>query len=260
MDLGEREQIEETSRQARAMEAVGRLAGGVAHHFNNLLTVILGNLELLSPELPDGPLYKQATLALRGAQRGSEITHRLLAFSRRQPLRPETLDLNAFVTGFADALRQAVGEAVALEMTLAPDIPLVSVDRAQLEGALLELAANARDAMPNGGRMLIETAHGPPADPLDGANAESRCVLLAVTDTGSGMRAFVRERACEPFFTTAEAGRRLGLGLSMVYGFVVQSGGGLALDSEAGVGTTVRLYLPPSGTPVRGNPKATPPA
>jgi PAS domain S-box-containing protein len=259
IDLGERQRGEQRRREALELEAIGRLAGDVAHNFNNLLAVILGNLELLSPELPDGPLWERAALALRGAQRGADVTHRLLAFSRRQALRPEALDVNAFVAEIKGGLRETVGEAVALETILAPNLPLAYIDRVQLEAAILELAVNARDAMPRGGRIVIETAAvtigDSPAVGEGGAIVPSGRVALAVTDTGGGMTPFVKEHACEPFFTTTEAGRGLGLGLSMVCGFVVQSGGGLELDSEVGLGTTVRLYLPLSHAPAHGRPK-----
>ena len=255
-DLDERDGAEERLRRAQRMEAIGRLAGGVAHNFNNLLAVILGNLELLSPELPDGPLWQRAALALHGAQRGAEVTHRLLAFSRRQALRPAAVDVNGFVAELMDLVRQTVGEAITVETALAPNIPPAYVDRVQLEAAIVELAVNARDAMPRGGRIVIETAYEAIADSSarsdGGAFAPGPRIALAVTDTGAGMAPDVKEHACEPFFTTAEAGRGLGLGLSMVYGFVVQSGGDLELDSEVGVGTTVRLYLPPSSGPARG--------
>jgi two-component system CheB/CheR fusion protein len=241
------------------MEAIGRLAGGVAHNFNNLLAVILGNLELLSPELPDGPLWERAALALRGAQRGADVTHRLLAFSRRQALRPEAVDVNEFVAELKGVLRETVGEAVTVETTLAPNISLAYVDRAQLEAAIFELTVNARDAMPRGGRIVIETATvtigGSSARGEGGAFTPGARIALAVSDTGAGMTPFVKEHACEPFFTNTEAGWGLGLGLSMVHGFVVQSGGSLGLDSELGVGTTVRLYLPPASEPARGKPK-----
>jgi signal transduction histidine kinase len=168
-------------------------------------------------------------LALRAAQRGAEVTHRLLAFSRRQALRPEAVDVNRFVAALTDVLRETVGETVAVEMTLAPDVPLANVDRVQLETALLELAVNARDAMPRGGRLVIETANvtidNSSARSEDGAFAPVPRIALVVTDTGAGMTPAVKEHACEPFFTTTEAGSGLGLGLSMVYGFAVQSGG-----------------------------------
>ena len=258
-DRAERHREEEQLRQAQGMEAIGRVAGGVAHNFNNLLAVILGNLELLSPELPDGPLWERAALALRSAQRGAEVTHRLLAFSRHQALRPEVVDVNRLVAELKGVLRQTVGEAVAVETTLAPNVPFAYVDRTQLEVAILELAVNARDAMPRGGRIVIQTADVTLDDSFrraeGGTFAPGPRIALAVTDTGGGMTPFVKQHACEPFFTTTEAGRGLGLGLSMVYGFVVQSGGGLELDSEVGIGTTVRLFLPPASAPVRGKPR-----
>ena len=264
-DLGERGDAKERLRQAERMEAIGRMAGGVAHNFNNLLAVILGNLELLSPELPDGPLWQRAALALRGAQRGAEVTHRLLAFSRRQALRPEAVDMNRFVADLMDLVRQSVGEMITVETTLAPNLPPAYVDRIQLEAAILELAANARDAMPRGGRIVIETAYVTIENSSvlsdGGAFAPGPRIALAVTDTGAGMAPDVRAHACEPFFTAAETGRGPGLGLSMVYGLAVQSGGGLELDSEVGVGTTVRLYLPLSDRLARGkvSPAATRP-
>jgi len=156
-------------------------------------------------------------------------------------------------------LRETVGEAVTIETILAPNVPLAYIDRVQLEAAILELAVNARDAMPRGGRIVIATAVATIGDSSaiddDGALAPGARIALAVTDTGGGMTPLVKEHACEPFFTTTEAGRGLGLGLSMVYGFIVQSGGGIELDSEVGVGTTVRLYLPLSHAPAHGRPK-----
>jgi PAS domain S-box-containing protein len=258
-DLGERRRVEEQSRQAQKMEAIGRLAGGVAHNFNNLLATILGNLELLSPELPDGPLWERAALALRAAQRGADVTHRLLAFSRRQSLRPEALDVNGLIDELKGVLRQTVGEAIAVETILPPNLPLAYIDRVQLESAILELVMNARDAMPRGGRILIETANALRDEPFprgDGPPmAPGPRIALSVTDTGSGMTPFVKEHVFEPFFTTAGAGKGLGLGLSMVHGFVVQSGGEVALNSQVGIGTAVRLYLPSSIAPVRARPK-----
>jgi len=259
-DLGERRRVEEQSRQAQKMEAIARLAGGVAHNFNNLLAVVLGNLELLSPELPDGPLWERAALALRAGQRGADITHRLLAFSRRQPLRPETVDVNELISEIGSTLRQTVGDAVAVETTLAP-----------LSGSPMSIApswtpryssaVNARDAMPHGGRIAIGTVNAAIDDSFSrgdgGAAAPGLRIALSVTDTGAGMTPFVKEHAFEPFFTTAEAGKGLGLGLSMVHGFVAQSGGSVELDSQVGFGTTVRLYLPVSSAPARAKPKPT---
>ena len=250
-EIEERQRVEAVLRQAQKMEAVGELTGGIAHDFNNLLTVIIGNLDTLRRQTGDQDEGARVRLdaALAAAGRAASLTERLLAFARRQTLEPKVIDANRLVTGMDDLLRRALGPQVVLETVLAAGPWHVHADPNQLENALLNLAINARDAMPAGGRLTIETANAE----LDTAYAAAHVdvvpgqyVAIAVTDTGSGMPAWVKERAFEPFFTTKEAGRGTGLGLSQVYGFVKQSGGHVKIYSEPGSGTTVRLYLPKS--------------
>ncbi len=245
------EASEEQLRQAQKMEAVGQLTGGVAHDFNNLLTVILGNLQLARDSITitdDSEVETFLQLALRATMRGADLTQRLLAYSRRQALKPEALDVNQLAQAMShELLRRTLGEDVAIELHFAEDLPRVLVDPVQLESAILNLALNARDAMPEGGTLTIETASAC----LDDSYAEQHpdieagsYVLLAVSDTGMGIPPDVIERAIEPFFTTKEVGAGSGLGLSMVYGFLKQSGGHLNIYSEVDEGTTVKLYLP----------------
>jgi PAS domain S-box-containing protein len=239
-------QTEEALRQAQKMEAVGLLTGGVAHDFNNLLTIIFGNLDLLEPKLasrPDlGPLVEAMQHA---AKRGELLIAQLLAFSRRQTLHPETLDINELIGRFEPLVRRAVGESIAIETHLSPDLWPCTIDAVQLETALLNLATNARDAMPAGGRLTITTQNLERLpQPLGELAASHPHVVVVVRDTGMGMRPELIERVFEPFFTTKEAGKGTGLGLSQVYGFVKQSGGHVSIDSEVSRGTVVRLYLP----------------
>ena len=246
-DTTERHRLEEVLRQSQKMEAVGQLTGGIAHDFNNLLTVILGNLETVQRRLPQGDLRGFVDSAVSGAERAATLTQRLLAFSRRQPLAPRPLDPNRLVGGMSDLLLRVIGENVAVETVLAGNIWRISADANQLESAILNLAVNARDAMPHGGKLTIETANVV----FDAAEAEANpelangsYVMIAVSDNGQGMTPEIRAHAFEPFFTTKETGRGSGLGLSQVYGFVKQSGGHVTIGSEPGQGTTVRLYLP----------------
>jgi PAS domain S-box-containing protein len=247
-DTTERRQTEEALRQAQKMEAVGHLTGGVAHDFNNLLTVIVGNLELLRPQVADQPRLRRLVKAMRhAAERGARLTGQLLAFSRRQTLRPETLDVNALVRGFEPLIRRAIGESTHVELRLARELQACTIDAGQLEAALLNLAMNARDAMPGGGRLVIETKNleRAPWQSAQNANANPAAfVLVTVRDTGVGMPPELVERVFEPFFTTKEVGKGSGLGLSQVYGFIRQSGGQVEIDSEVGKGTEIRLYLP----------------
>lgn len=242
-------QAEEALRHSQKMEAVGQLTGGIAHDFNNLLTGIIGSLELLQTRLRQGrvgEVDKYVTTAQGAAKRAAALTHRLLAFSRRQTLDPKPADLNRVVIGMEELIRRTVGPQIALEVVTAGGLWPTLVDSSQLESALLNLCINARDAMPDGGRITIETAN----KWLDGHAAEERdvqagqYVLLSVTDTGTGMAPDVIEHAFDPFFTTKPIGQGTGLGLSMVYGFVRQSGGQVRIDSEVGRGTTLCLYLP----------------
>ena len=248
-EVVQRERAEAQSRQSQKMEAVGRLTGGVAHDFNNLLTVVIGSLDMLRRRLADGSATQLRLVdsALDGATRAATLTHRLLAFSRQQPLAPEPVDANALMAGLSDLLRRTLGERYEMKTVLAGDLWQTLVDRNQLESALVNLAVNARDAMEEGGRLTIETAN----TALDKAYAATRpevaaghYVMVSVSDTGSGMPADVIAQAFEPFFTTKPVGKGTGLGLSQVYGFVRQSGGHCAIYSEVGRGTSIKLYLP----------------
>jgi len=243
---------EEALRQAQKMEAIGRLTGGVAHDFKNLLQVILGNLDALRRQLGDGTIQKDdirrfSDAAVRGAERAATLTQRLLAFSRRQPLQPQPLEVNKLVTGMSDLLRRTLGESITTETVLAGGLWRISADANQLESALLNLAVNARDAMRRGGKLTIETANTHLDEAYAAAHDEVKAgqyVMVAVTDTGIGMTKEVLAKAFDPFFTTKDIGQGTGLGLSQVYGFVKQSGGHVKIYSESGEGTTVRLYLP----------------
>ncbi|HEX6859940.1 MAG TPA: response regulator [Caulobacteraceae bacterium] len=235
LDSTERRQLEEQLTQARKMEAVGQLTGGVAHDFNNLLTVILGNIDMMLRKSEEEDKRVRRIDAMRqAAERGRDLTRQLLAFSRRQHLSPVTLDVNELIRGFEPLLRQGVGEAIELRLALAEGHLCANVDPTQLETALLNLAVNARDAMPDGGPLTIATLR------------KGDTVRIEVRDTGAGMSDEVRERVFEPFFTTKDVGKGSGLGLSQVYGFVNQSDGEVEVESELGIGTTVRLVLPAS--------------
>jgi signal transduction histidine kinase/ActR/RegA family two-component response regulator len=248
-EVERRELAEEALRQSQKMEAIGRLTGGIAHDFNNHLTVISSNIELMQRRMPPGSeaLLKLTDAAMSGVQRAATLTHRLLAFARQQPLDPEPLDLGRVVAGMSDLLRRTLGEDVAIETVLAGGLWQTRVDANQLENVLLNLAVNSRDAMPNGGKLTIETANAYLDDAYAASHAEvtaGQYVMLAVTDTGSGMTPEVIEKAFEPFFTTKPLGQGTGLGLSMVYGFIKQSGGHVAIYSEPGHGSTMKVYLP----------------
>jgi len=245
-DISARQRMEEELRQAQKMEAVGQLTGGVAHDFNNLLTVISGNLELLERRLIDDDDREILKEAQEATMLGAQLASRLLAFGRRQPLNPKPVDLNALVKGMVDLFRRSLGEMVHIETQLGSAVPLVMADPGQVENALLNLAINSRDAMPDGGRLIIETALVTVADEV--ADIEPGCyVKLTVSDTGVGMPPEVRLRVFEPFYTTKGPGAGTGLGLSMVYGFVKQSGGHIELQSEPGRGTAIGIYLPVRG-------------
>ena len=248
-EAAERERVESQLRQAQKMEAVGRLTGGIAHDFNNLLTAVIGSLDLLLHRRNnlDRRESKLVGNALEGAQRAASLTGRLLAFSRQQPLQPVQVDVNRLVDGMSDLLRRTLGETIVIETRLAGQLPSTLADPNQLESAILNLAVNARDAMPGGGRLTIQTAC---ADLRDGdmdGNAEivpGEYVMVSVADTGSGMSPETISQVFEPFFTTKPIGQGTGLGLSQVYGFVKQSGGHVAVASDVGCGSTFRLYLP----------------
>jgi len=243
-----RSKVEEQLRQVQKMEAVGQLTGGIAHDFNNMLAVILGGLNLLQRKLARGETDVERFIegAIDAAQRAATLTQRLLAFSRQQPLSPEPLIINKLVAGMSELLDRTLGEHVKVETVLAAGLWQVKADPAQLENAILNLAVNARDAMPGGGRLTIETLNAFVDDAYarEYAIEAGQYVLIAVADTGAGMAPEVIAKAFDPFFTTKGAGRGTGLGLSQVYGFVRQSGGHVKIYSELGVGTSVKIYLP----------------
>ena len=247
-DITEKKAVEDRLRQAQKMEAVGHLTGGVAHDFNNLLMVIMGNMEHLERILPRAPQTDRIIgAAIRGASRAAMLTHRLLAFSRRQPLMPEVLSVNKLVAGTSELMRRTIGEAIFIETVLAGGLWPTLADSNQLENALINLAINARDAMPDGGKLTIETANTYLDDAYARMNDEvqpGQYVGVFITDTGTGMAPETVAQAFEPFFTTKEIGQGSGLGLSQVYGFIKQSGGHVKIYSELGEGTTVKLYLP----------------
>ena len=245
----ERERAEVTLRQAQKMDVLGQLSGGIAHDFNNMLGVIIGSLEILQRRLQsdDQRISNLIETAMQAAERSAVLTHRLLAFSRRQPLEPRPFDVNRLVSGMSALLNRTLGENLAIETVLAAGLWTVSADVNQLENALLNLAVNARDAMPSGGKLTIETANIYLDEAYARAHMEvspGQYVMLAVTDTGIGMDQETIDKSFDPFFTTKGPEHGTGLGLSQVYGFVKQSGGHIKIYSEPGQGTTVKLYLP----------------
>ena len=251
-EVARRAEAEEALRQAQKMEAVGQLTGGIAHDFNNLLTVVTGNIgraqrALQAADFTDARTERSLLNALKGAERAAALTQRLLAFSRRQPLAPKPIDVDKLVTGMSELLQRALGETIQLEIVTSPGLWRVEADPNQLESAILNLAVNARDAMPSGGELTIETANAQLDPSYAAREAEvppGQYAMIAVTDTGTGMPKEVLERAFEPFFTTKDVGKGTGLGLSMIYGFVKQSGGHVKIYSEEGQGTTIKIYLP----------------
>jgi PAS domain S-box-containing protein len=240
VEIAQKERAEEQLRQSQKMDMIGQLTGGVAHDFNNLLMAVMVNLELLRKHLPDDP--RLISGALQGAQRGATLTQRLLAFARRQDLKVEPTNLTDLVRGAADLIERSAGPQVELRLDLPDDVPLTLVDANQLELALLNLVVNARDAMPDGGRLSITV------DDVDAASAaelpEGRYVRLIVSDTGHGMDAQTLRKATEPFFSTKELGKGTGLGLSMVQGLALQLNGALRLSSQVGLGARAELWLP----------------
>jgi signal transduction histidine kinase/CheY-like chemotaxis protein len=246
----ERQAAETQVRQLQKMEAVGQLTGGIAHDFNNMLAIIIGALDLARRRLAAGDIGgvgRYITNASEGAQRAAVLTSRLLAFSRKQALEPKVFDANKLVGGMSELLRSTIGEQVGIETVLAGGLWRTFADPAQVETALLNLAVNARDAMPDGGKLTIETANTYLDERYAGAHNEvaaGQYVMISATDTGAGMAPEVVERAFEPFFSTKGAGRGTGLGLSQVFGFVKQSKGHVKIYSEPGEGTTVKIYLP----------------
>jgi two-component system, NtrC family, sensor kinase len=248
-EVERRQALEANLRQSQKMDAVGQLTGGIAHDFNNLLTIIIGNLQMTLKQEHEAKEQRMLSNALAGAERAAALTRRLLSFSRRQPLDPRLVDANRLIAGLSDLLNRTLGEKVSVETVVSAGLWQTEVDTAELESSILNLAINARDAMPDGGKLTIETGNAF----LD----ENYClmfedlkpgqyVMISVTDTGCGMPGDIAEKATEPFFTTKPAGEGTGLGLSQVYGFVKQSGGHLRIYSEPGEGTTVKLYLPRS--------------
>ena len=247
-EVNRREVAEASLRQVQKMEVVGQLTGGVAHDFNNLLTAIGGNLDLILRRSDDsGWVRRLAEAALQATQRGERITQQLLVFSRRQVLRPETLNLNRVLVEFEALMTHAVSEKIDLQLQLDTALDPSRIDPAQLEAALLNLMVNARDALPNGGRVVIETRNVLLDQAYADQNPDARpgaYVLVSVSDNGVGIDPSILQHVFEPFFTTKDVGRGSGLGLSQVYGFAEQSGGHVKIYSEVGIGTTVKLYLP----------------
>jgi PAS domain S-box-containing protein len=253
-DMTERRELEDHLRQAQKMDALGQLTGGIAHDFNNLLTVIGGNIETAGRRLQDGKADNAKFIghALAGVARAEQLTRQLLAFARRQSLEPKTVDPDKLLAGLADILKRTLGPRIEVEMIRGAGLWRTRVDPNQLEHAILNLAINARDAMPEGGKLTIETANASLDEAYAAAYSEvtpGQYVLISVSDNGTGMPPEVREKAFDPFFTTKPVGQGTGLGLSQVYGFLKQSGGQVTIYSELGKGTTVKLYLPRSLTP-----------
>jgi len=244
-----REAAEAQVRQFQKMQAIGQLTGGIAHDFNNMLAIVIGSLDLAKRRLKTDPVRAEGCIdnALEGANRAAQLTARLLAFSRQQPLDPKVLDVNKLVGGMSELLRRTIGENMRVETVLAGGLWRTFADPAQLENAIVNLCVNARDAMPDGGRLTIETANAHLDDDYAAANTDVQAgqyVMISVTDTGTGMPPEVVERAFDPFYTTKGAGRGTGLGLSQVHGFVKQSQGHVKIYSEPGVGTSIKIYLP----------------
>jgi signal transduction histidine kinase/CheY-like chemotaxis protein len=244
-----REVAEDKLRQMQKLESIGQLTGGIAHDFNNMLAVVIGSLDLAKRRVKTDPAKAEAGIdsAVEGAKRAASLTARLLAFSRRQPLAPVSTDLNRLVGGMSELFSRTLGDNIAVETVLSAGLWRCYADAGEIENAILNLAVNARDAMPEGGRLTIETANAHMDDDYVRRNGDvlaGQYVTISVTDTGSGMDAATIEKAFEPFFTTKEVGKGTGLGLSQVFGFAKQSGGHAAIYSEIGQGTTVKLYLP----------------
>jgi signal transduction histidine kinase/DNA-binding response OmpR family regulator len=252
-EMAERQKIEAMLQQARRLEAIGQLTGGIAHDFNNLLTVVVGQTEaIMATANGNERIFRMAHAAQRAAERGAQLTNQLLAFSRRQQLRPVTVDVRAAVVEIGELVSRTVGAAITVDLRADPELRPSHLDPLQFETAILNLAINARDAMPNGGRLTIGARNATVADfqasRLDLTPGEY--VIVGVTDTGPGMTPEVQRRAFEPFFTTKDVGKGTGLGLAQIYGFAKQSGGTATIDSTVGKGTTVALYLPRADTEI----------
>jgi len=254
-EVKERTRAEDALRQAHKMEAIGQLTGGIAHDFNNLLTIVIGGLDSIERHLGSiadseatARIRRSRAMSLDGARRAATLTSRLLAFSRRMPLDPKAIEVNRLIVGLADLLQRTLGETIALETVSGAGLWRAMADASQLENSIVNLAVNARDAMPNGGKLTIETSNAYLDEDYVSKVPESlepgQYIQIAVSDTGVGMTDEILQKAFEPFFTTKEAGKGTGLGLSQVHGFVRQSGGHIRIYSEIGHGTTVKLYLP----------------
>jgi signal transduction histidine kinase len=247
--VSRREKLEGQLRQSQKLEAVGQLTGGIAHDFNNMLAVVIASLNLLRRRIERGEtnVMNFVDNAIEGAERAATLTHRLLAFSRQQPLAPQAIDANKFVAGMEDLIRRTIGEAISVETVLAGGLWRTHADPSQLESTLLNLAVNARDAMSDGGKLTIETSNASLDDAYSHEHVDvpaGQYVLLTVTDTGCGMTQEIIDKAFEPFFTTKGVGKGTGLGLSQVQGFVKQTGGHIKIYSEPGHGTAIKIYLP----------------
>jgi signal transduction histidine kinase len=247
--MQKREQVESQLRQSQKMEAIGQLTGGIAHDFNNMLGVVSGSLELMERRIRQGDvdIERFVIAAMQATKRAAVLTHRLLAFARQQPLAPEAVNANALISAMSDLMRSTLGEHIQVETVTAAGLWLAKVDYHQLENAVLNLAINARDAMPDGGKLTVETGNTFLDDAYARGHADvkpGQYVMVAISDTGTGMPPEVAARAFDPFFTTKSAGKGTGLGLSQVYGFIKQSDGHIKIYSEVGAGTTVKIYLP----------------
>ena len=249
-EMAQREAAETQLRQAQKMEALGQLTGGIAHDFNNLLAVIIGNLELMQRARREADkIERLAQGAMKAAQRGERLVRQLLTYARRQIIRPETVNPNQLIVDIENLMRRAIGEQVEMIMTLSPLLAPAQIDPTEFETAILNLVINSRDAMPSGGRITIETQNATIDRQFAASNPEitpGAYVMIAVSDSGTGMTPAVLARALDPFFTTKEVGKGSGLGLSQVYGFAKTAGGHVTIESELGIGTTVKLYLPKS--------------
>jgi signal transduction histidine kinase len=247
--IAQRGQVESHLRQAQKMEAIGQLTGGIAHDFNNMLGVVMGSLDLMGRRIRNGDfaIERFVESASQATTRAASLTHRLLAFARQQPLEPKAIDVNCLVSGMSDLLRSTLGEQIQIETVMAAGVWTTTADPHQLESALLNVAINARDAMPDGGKLTIETGNTYLDDAYAGQHGDvepGQYVLVAVSDNGAGMKPEVAARVFDPFFTTKPSGKGTGLGLSQVFGFIKQSHGHIKIYSEVGSGTTVKIYLP----------------